>query len=49
MAAIPPLCDFGWKAPSFNLPGVDGKTHALENLRGPTARSSFSSATIAPM
>jgi peroxiredoxin len=35
MAALPPLCDFGWKAPSFSLPGVDGKVHALENLRGP--------------
>ena len=35
MAAIPPLCDFGWKAPGFNLPGVDGKVHALEELRGP--------------
>jgi peroxiredoxin len=35
MAAIPPLCDFGWKAPSFTLPGVDGRLHVLENLRGP--------------
>jgi peroxiredoxin len=35
MAALPPLCDFGWKAPTFSLPGVDGKTHALETLRGP--------------
>jgi peroxiredoxin len=35
MATLPPLCDFGWKAPSFSLPGVDGKVHALENLRGP--------------
>jgi peroxiredoxin len=35
MAAIPPLCDFGWKAPGFSLPGVDGKIHTLENLRGP--------------
>ena len=35
MAALPPLCDFGWMAPDFNLPGVDGKIHALENLRGP--------------
>lgn len=35
MAAVPPLCDFGWKAPAFTLPGVDGKSHALENLRGP--------------
>ncbi len=35
MAALPPLCDFGWKAPAFSLPGVDGKTHTLEQLRGP--------------
>jgi peroxiredoxin len=35
MATFPPLCDFGWKAPSFGLPGVDGKTYTLENLRGP--------------
>jgi peroxiredoxin len=35
VAALPPLCDFGWKAPGFNLPGVDGKIHALEDLRGP--------------
>ena len=34
MAALPPLCDFGWKAPGFSLPGIDGKTHALETLRG---------------
>ena len=34
MAAVPPLCDFGWKAPGFSLPGVDGKIHTLENLRG---------------
>jgi peroxiredoxin len=35
MAALPPLCDFGWRAPSFSLLGVDGKIHTLENLRGP--------------
>ncbi len=35
MAAVPPICDFGWKAPSFSLAGVDGKTYTLENLRGP--------------
>ena len=33
--AAPPLCDFGWKAPAFSLPGVDGKVHVLHNLRGP--------------
>jgi len=35
MAAPPPLCDFGWKASAFNLPGVDGKVHTLAELRGP--------------
>jgi len=35
VAEHPPVCDFGWKAPSFTLPGVDGKTHALEDLKGP--------------
>lgn len=32
--ATPPLCDFGWKAPAFTLPGVDGTLHALRDLRG---------------
>ncbi len=35
MAAVPPLCDFGWKAPDFALPGVDGRVHRLSNLKGP--------------
>ena len=35
MAAQAPVCDSGWKAPSFILPGVDGKTYSLEGLRGP--------------
>ena len=30
----PPVCDFGWKAREFNLPGVDGKHYTLENARG---------------
>jgi len=30
----PPVCDFGWKAREFNLPGVDGKHYTLENSRG---------------
>ena len=34
MAAVPPLCDFGWKAPDFTLPGVDGKTYSLSALKG---------------
>lgn len=35
MAEQTPVCDFGWKAPSFALPGVDGKTYSLDQLRGP--------------
>jgi len=35
MAEATPICDFGWKAPPFTLPGVDGKTYSLEALRGP--------------
>ncbi len=30
-----PICDFGWKAADFALPGVDGKTHALRDAAGP--------------
>jgi len=30
----PPICNFGWKAPGFDLPGVDGKRYTLENIRG---------------
>jgi peroxiredoxin len=29
-----PICDFGLKAPSFELLGVDNKTHKLEDLMG---------------
>lgn len=35
MAEQTPVCNFGWKAPSFTLPGIDGKTYSLEQLRGP--------------
>jgi peroxiredoxin len=34
MAEQSAVCNFGWEAPSFTLPGVDGKTHSLEELRG---------------
>lgn len=30
----PPVCDFGWKARDFNLPGVDGKHYTLDRVRG---------------
>lgn len=30
----PPLCNFGWRAPSFNLPGVDGRNWTLKDVAG---------------
>ncbi len=30
-----PVCDFGWKAVDFDLPGVDGRRHTLASARGP--------------
>ena len=38
MAEETPICDFGWKAPAFTLPGVDGKTYSLDGCAGRTAR-----------
>ncbi len=35
MAAIPPVCDFGWKAPDFTLPATDGRSYALADVAGP--------------
>ena len=29
------VCDFGWKAVEFDLPGVDAKRHSLSSVRGP--------------
>lgn len=34
MAATPPVCDFGWKAPDFTLPGTDGKRWSLADIAG---------------
>jgi len=31
----PPLCDFGWPAPDFDLLGVDGKRYSLQQVKGP--------------
>lgn len=30
-----PVCDFGWKAPDFRLPGVDGRDWTLADAMGP--------------
>ena len=30
-----PICDFGWKAVDFALPGVDGKNYSLADAAGP--------------
>ncbi|MFN6977116.1 MAG: thioredoxin family protein [Gemmobacter sp.] len=35
MAATPPVCDFGWKAPAFTLPATDGRTLTLADVAGP--------------
>ena len=35
MANVPPICDFGWKAPDFTLKGTDGAMHSLQEERGP--------------
>ncbi|SVD84284.1 uncharacterized protein METZ01_LOCUS437138, partial [marine metagenome] len=35
MAAMnTPICDFGWKAVDFELPGVDGRIHSLADIAG---------------
>lgn len=36
MAVETPICDFGWPAPDFALPGVDGKTYTLADVKGET-------------
>ncbi len=37
MAVHTPVCDFGWPAPDFSLPGVDGRTWSLADVRGDRA------------
>jgi peroxiredoxin len=34
MAATPPVCDFGWKAPGFRLPATDGRILSLADIAG---------------
>lgn len=35
MAGVTPVCNFGWRAPPFDLPGTDGERHNLLQLAGP--------------
>jgi len=35
MSAIPPICNFGWKAVDFRLPATDGRTYSFADIRGP--------------
>ncbi|MCV2870767.1 thioredoxin family protein [Defluviimonas sp. WL0050] len=35
MAVSPPVCDFGWKAPDFTLPGTDDRNWSLGDVAGP--------------
>ena len=36
MAAIPPICDFGWKPADAQLPGTDGNAHSILDQAGPS-------------
>lgn len=35
MAVETPICRFGWPAPDFRLPGIDGRHWGLADIRGP--------------
>ncbi len=34
MAVQTPICNFGWKAPDFELPGTDKRLYTLSDIRG---------------
>lgn len=36
MAVSPPVCNFGWKAPEFELPSTAGKKLELNQVKGPS-------------
>lgn len=35
MASTPPVCDFGWQAPGFDLPATDGRCYCWADVAGP--------------
>ncbi len=35
MSVTAPICDFGWPAPDFRLPGTDGRVWSLADVAGP--------------
>ncbi|OGA17966.1 MAG: alkyl hydroperoxide reductase [Betaproteobacteria bacterium RIFCSPLOWO2_02_FULL_66_14] len=35
VSTVNPVCNFGWQAAAFDLPGVDGRRHTLASARGP--------------
>ena len=35
MSAQPPVCDFGWPAPEFELTGIDGRSYRFSEIKGP--------------
>jgi peroxiredoxin len=35
MSDQPPVCDFGWSALDFALPGIDGRQYRLSDIKGP--------------
>ena len=34
MAAVPPICDFGWRAPAFSLPNLNGEAFSFTDIAG---------------
>ena len=35
MPVMPPVCNFGWPAPGFSLPGTDDRTYTYADIAGP--------------